>query len=170
MRDIDWKGAIVAVVLLTLCLAANNAFAAWKGQGTWHPTTDLNEVVVMVNWMAANKLVPCGEHGNAQGCAFPPDKYDVPRKGKLCVITHPKFNASPTDDETAVIGELFETCLTQAQTRIITVRWERGINTSAQVHDEYVYAMPCGISISFTTEMWVRGHEVLHCSRGHWHD
>lgn len=169
---VDWPAAIFVGTIMALLLAWTDANAEfnWQGKGTWHPTSDFEEVVVMVNWMAANQLVPCGKHGNAEGCAFPPDKVDIPRKGKLCVITHPKFNSSPTDDETAVIGKLFETCLTQAQTRIITVRWERGTNVSAQAYDEYVYAMPCGISLSRTTEMWIQGHEVLHCSRGRWHD
>ena len=170
MKDLDWPAIIFVGIIMSLLMAVNDAHAYWKGQGTWHPTSDLNEVVVMVNWIAANQLVPCGVHGKARGCAFPPNKYDVTQKGKLCVITHPKFNASPTDDETAVIGELFESCLTQAQSRIITVRWVRGATASARAYDEYVYAMPCGVSISFTSEMWVRGHEVLHCSRGHWHD
>ena len=170
MKDIDWKGAIVAAVLLGLCLAANNAFASWKGQGTWHPTSDFEEVVVMVNWIAANRLVPCGSKGLANGCAYITSKSDIPRKGKLCVITHPKFNSSPTDNELAVVGELFDTCLTQAQSRIITVRWVPGTNVSARAYDEYVYAMPCGISISFTSKMRTKGHEVVHCTRGKWHD
>jgi len=167
---VDWPAAIFVGTIMALLLAWTDANAYWKGQGTWHPTSDFEEVVVMVNWIAANQLVPCGKHGKANGCAFPPTKSDIPRKGKLCVITHPKFNTSPSDQELAVIGELFETCLMQAQTRIITVRWVSGITVSAQAYDEYVYAMPCGVSISFTSVMRTRGHEVIHCSRGHWHD
>lgn len=170
MKSVDWPAIIFASLAIAVGLFSTDADASWKGQGTWHPTSDLEEVVVMVNWIAANQLVPCGKHGKARGCAFIPTEDDIPRKGKLCVITHPKLNVSPTDKELAVIGELFDTCLTQAQTRIITVRWVHGINVSAQAYDEDVYAMPCGVSISFTSEMSTKGHEVVHCARGSWHD
>jgi hypothetical protein len=170
MKDLDWPAIIFASVIIALFMAVTDAHAYWKGQGTWHPTSDLNEVVVMVNWIAANQLVPCGSKPKALGCAFPPNKYDVTRKGKLCIITHPKFNSSPTDEELAVVGKLFDTCLTQAQSRIITVRWNHGTNVGVQVRNEYAYAMPCGISISFTSEMRTKGHEVVHCLWGYWHD
>jgi hypothetical protein len=170
VRNLDWPAIIFACLAISVALFSTDADAYWKGQGTWHPTSDYDEVVVMVNWIAANQLVPCGKHGKANGCAYPTSKSDIPRKGKLCVITHPKFNTSPSDEELAVVGELFDTCLTQAQSRIITVRWVPGDNVSARAYDEYVYAMPCGVSISFTSVMRTKGHEVLHCSRGHWHD
>ncbi len=171
MKSLDWPAIILVSILLSLVMAVSDAHAYWKGQGTWHPTSDLDEVVVMVNWIAAKQLVPCGKDKPlARGCAYPPTNSDIPRKGKLCVITHPKFHSSPTDEELAVVGELFESCLTQAESRIITVRWERGSIVNARVYDQRVMAMPCGISISFTSEMSTRGHEVVHCSRGHWHD
>ena len=159
----------LAAILLMLVTQSSMA-VNWEGKGTWHPTSDFEEVVVMVNWMAAKRLVPCGKRPSALGCAHLPSESDIPRKGTLCVITHPKFHSSPTDEEFAVIGELFNTCLTQAGSRIITVRWKRGNNVSARAYEQKVMAMPCGISLSLTSETWVRGHEVVHCSRGRWHD
>lgn len=171
MKSLDWPAIIFVSLAIAVGLFVTDADASWEGQGTWHPTSDLEEVVVMVNWLAANQLVPCGKNKPlARGCAYPPSESDIPRKGKLCVITHPKFRSSPTDEELAVVGELFESCLTQAESRIITVRWKRGTVVAARVYDQQVMAMPCGISISFTSEMSTRGHEVVHCSRGRWHD
>ena len=113
---------ILATILLMLvtqsALAgsiAENEY--WAGKGTWHPTSDLKEVVIMVNWTYESP-VPCGEHKDARACAFPPTDSDIPREGKLCEITHPDFDVSPTDKELETIGKLFKVCMEEAGTRI----------------------------------------------------
>jgi len=171
VKNLDWPAIIFASTVMALLLAVTDVHAdTWVGKGTWHPTSDLKEVTVMVNW-THQKQVPCGEHKGAQACAFPPTESDIPRKGTLCVITHPKFHTSPTDQEFAKIGELFDICVKQAESRLITIRWERDeTNIGAVVYPISVAALPCGISISPNLRLDFKGHEVLHCSRGHWHD
>ena len=135
MKNIDWPATFFVVALLSLGLFASNAYAGgnWKGKGTWHPTLDMSEVTVMINWMADGVLVPCGkDKPKARACAFPPNKSDIPRKGKLCEITHPGFSSSPTDRELETFGKLFETCLEQMKTRIITLRFKHGSNVAVK--------------------------------------
>lgn len=170
---VDWPAILFAGALLSLGLFASDAYAGgnWKGKGTWHPTLDMSEVTVMVNWMADGVLVPCGkDKPKALACAFPPSESDIPRKGKLCEITHPGFSSSPTDRELETFGKLFETCLERMETRIITLRFKHGSNVMVKPTETYVMAMPCGISISRNISAETKGHEVVHCWRGSWHD
>ena len=172
---VDWPAILFVGALLSLGLFASDADAGenyWVGKGTWHPTFELNEVTVMINWMADGVLVPCGKNRPlAVACAFPPSSDDIPKKGKVCEITHPGFRSSPTDDELDTFGRLFETCLTKMNTRIITLRFKRnGSEISVRPTETFAMAMPCGISISLNLAAETKGHEGIHCWRGSWHD
>jgi hypothetical protein len=174
MKNVDWPAAIFASLAIALAIFSTDADAGdnWVGKGTWHPTVDMGEVTVMVNWMADGVLVPCGkDKPKARACAFLPRESDIPRKGKLCEITHPGFSSSPTDRELETIGRMFEICLEQTGTRIITLRFKHGgPNIPPRPTNTYVMAMPCGISISRKISAEIKGHEIVHCWRGSWHD
>lgn len=174
MKYLDWPAIIIVTFIMALMMHVTDARAGgnWKGKGTWHPNLELNEVTVMMNWMADGVLVPCGKNRPlARACAYPPSEADIPRKGKVCEITHPGFRSSPTDDELDAFGQLFETCLRQMNTRIIMLRFKQnGSEISVNPTETYAMALPCGISISLNIEAETKGHEALHCKRGHWHD
>ena len=172
MKDLDWPAIIFSSALIVFGIFSTDAYAGenWKGKGTWRPTFDMSEVTVMVNW-TYQFPVPCGKHKNARACAFPTSEVDIPRKGKVCEITHPGFRSSPTDEELDTVGRLFETCLEKTGTRVITLRFKKnGSEISVNPVETYAMAMPCGISISPDVAAKTKGHEVVHCSRGSWHD
>ena len=125
---IGWPTVILSSIIIALAIYSTaDAGGNWLGKGTWHPTLDMVEVTVMVNWTADGRLVACGrDKPKALACAFPPDETDIPRKGTLCEITHPGFSSSPTDEELETIGRMFQTCLEQTGTRIITLRFKHG--------------------------------------------
>jgi len=170
----DWPVIIFASTIMALVIFSTDADAGnnWLGKGTWKPTLDMSEVTVMVNWTADGTLVSCGrDQPKARACAFPPDETDIPRKGTLCEITYPRLRFSPTDGELEEIGKLFETCLEKTQTRLVTLRFKHnGSVVAVKPTKSYVKALPCGISISRNISAETKGHEVVHCWRGSWHE
>lgn len=171
---IHWPSLFFAAAVGALALISSSADAStynFRGFGVWHPTLNLNEVTVMINWMAKGQKAFCGEHGKVRGCAFPATADDIPRKGKVCEITHPGFPNKYTPEDFRVLGELFETCLEKMGTRIITVRFKvNGSEISVRPTDTYVMALPCGMTIAMDVITETKGHELLHCKRGTWHD